>query len=169
MQYSSFAGIGYAAVSRGFGIEWADAKDTDSAADGCLAGGLRARAGGGPPPTTMLRLTPEPRATSIPTPVVYPTLTPHVYCAGTMESFLIVGERGRVTQTDDGKWLNLRAGPGINAELIGRMAPLEDFLVLDGARCEGAYTWFQVDYAGVVGWIAEGGDGQYFAEPWLTG
>ena len=123
-----------------------------------------------PSPTTVLRLTPEWRATTAPaTAAIYPTLTPHIYCAGTMESFLIVGERGRVAPTEDGKWLNLRAGPGIDSELIGRMAPLEGFLVLDGARCDGAYTWFQVDYRGAVGWIAEGADGQYFAEPWLPG
>ena len=49
------------------------------------------------------------------------------------------------------------------------MAPLEVFLALDGPRCAGPYTWFQVDYRGRVAWIAEGVDGQYFAEPWLTG
>ena len=122
-----------------------------------------------PEDTAVLRLTPARTATSMPTPAAYPTLTPHVYCAGTMESFLIVGERGRVTPTEDGKWLNLRAGPGIDYDLVGRMAPLADFLVLAGARCAGAYTWFQVDYRGTVGWIAEGVDGQYFAEPWLPG
>lgn len=86
-----------------------------------------------------------------------------------MESFLIVGERGRVTLTEDGKSLNLRAGPGIEFDIIGRLAPLDGFLVLAGARCAGPYTWFQVDVGGRVGWIAEGGDGQYFAEPWLPG
>lgn len=122
-----------------------------------------------PTATTLLRLTPERTATSVPTAAVYPTLTPHVFCAGAMESFLIVGERGRVTLTEDGKWLNLREGPGTDFDVIGRLAPLETFLVLDGARCDGAYTWFQVDYRGVLGWIAEGFDGQYFAEPWLPG
>jgi len=123
------------------------------------------------PPTaaTLLRLTPRRAATFAPTVAVYPTLTPHVFCAGTMESFLIVGERGRVTLTEDGRWLNLRAGPGTDFDVIGRMAPLEQFLVLDGARCAGPYTWFQVDYDGAQGWIAEGADGQYFAEPWLPG
>ena len=122
-----------------------------------------------PTVTTVLRLTPERTPKPAATTAVYPTLTPHVFCEGTMESFLIVGERGRVTLTEDGKWLNLRAGPGIDYDLVGRMAPLEDFLVLDGARCAGPYTWFQVDYRGTLGWIAEGVDGQYFAEPWLPG
>ena len=123
--------------------------------------------GQGIPPTatTPPRLTPESTATVS----AYPTLTPHVFCQGTMASFLILGERGRVTLTEDGKWLNLRAGPGTDYDVIGRMAPLEDFLVLDGASCAGRYTWFQVDYNGALGWIAEGADGQYFAEPWLPG
>lgn len=126
-----------------------------------------------PAVTGILRLTPERTATYRPTlgaaMAFYPTLTPHVFCEGTMESFLIVGERGRVAWTEDGKWLNLRAGAGIDYDLVGRMAPLDDFLVLDGARCAGPYAWFQVDYRGTVGWIAEGVDGQYFAEPWLPG
>lgn len=126
-----------------------------------------------PDVTAVLRLTPERTATFVPTPAAttafYPTLTPHIFCEGAMESFLILGERGRVAWTEEGKWLNLRAGAGIDYELVGRMAPLEDFLVLDGARCAGPYTWFQVDYRGTVGWIAEGVDGQYFAEPWLPG
>ena len=45
-----------------------------------------------------------------PPPRIIRRLTPHVFCDGTMESFLIVGERGRVTPTEDGKSLNLRAG-----------------------------------------------------------
>ena len=124
-----------------------------------------------PTPTLVLRLTPAPPATSTPLPTLaaLPTLTPHVYCAGADESFLIVGERGRVTLNDDGRWLNLRAGPGTENEVIAQLAPLEDFLVLGGVVCAGPYAWYQIDYRGTVGWIAEGFEGQYFAEPWLPG
>ena len=90
-------------------------------------------------------------------------------CGGVLESILVVGERGRVTLTDDGKWLNLRTGPGTDFNVIAQMAPLHDFLVLDGVRCSGPYAWYQVDYRGIVGWIAEGFEGQYFAAPWLPG
>ncbi len=124
-----------------------------------------------PTATTLLRLTAAPPETATPTATaaVYPTLTPHVYCEDVPESFLIVGERGRVTLTEDGRWLNLRAGPGTDNDVIAQLAPLEEFLVLDGARCSGPYAWFQIDFRGTVGWIAEGYDGQYYAEPWLTG
>ncbi len=120
-----------------------------------------------PSATAPLPVTVEP--SPIATVVAWQTVTPHVFCEGAQESYLIVGERGRVTLIDDGKWLNLRAGPGIDFAIIARMAPLEDFLLLDGPRCGGPYTWFQVDYRGTVGWMAEGVDGQYFAEPWLPG
>ena len=124
-----------------------------------------------PTATVVLRLTPEPRASATPLPTIapLPTLTPHVYCEGVAESFLIVGERGRVTQNDDGRWLNLRAGPGTENDVIAQLAPLEDFLVLGGVVCAGPYAWYQIDFRGTVGWIAEGFEGQYFAEPWLTG
>ena len=126
-----------------------------------------------PPPTAtiVLRLTPEqrPTPTPLPTLAVRPTLTPHVFCEGVAESFLIVGERGRVTLNDDGRWLNLRAGPGTENQVIAQLAPLEDFLVLGGAVCAGPYAWYRIDFRGTVGWIAEGFEGQYFAEPWLTG
>ncbi len=122
-------------------------------------------------PTTVLRLTAEPAPTASPAPTAaaWPTLTPHIYCAGALESILVVGERGRVTLTEDGRWLNLRAGPGADNDVIAQLAPLEDFLVLGGVVCAGPYAWYQIDYLGTVGWIAEGFEGQYFAEPWLTG
>lgn len=124
-----------------------------------------------PTATVVLRLTPEQRATPTPLPTLaaLPTLTPHVFCEGADESFLIVGERGRVTLNDDGCWLNLRAGPGTENDVIAQLAPLEGFLVLDGVVCAGPYAWYQIDFRGTVGWIAEGFEGQYFAEPWLPG
>ena len=124
-----------------------------------------------PTATVVLRLTPEQRATATPLPTLalLPTLTPHIFCDGADESFLIVGERGRVTLTDEGRWLNLRAGPGTENDVIAQLAPLEDFLVLAGVVCAGPYAWYQINYRGAVGWIAEGFEGQYFAEPWLTG
>ena len=124
-----------------------------------------------PTATTLLRLTvtPPPTFTPSPTAAAWPTLTPHVFCEGALASRLIVGERGRVTLTEEGKWLNLRAGPGTEHDVLTQLAPLAGFLVLAGAECGGPYAWYQVEYRGTVGWIAEGFEAQYFAEPWLTG
>jgi len=110
-------------------------------------------------------------ATRVPTntPGDFPTLTPHIFCEGSPESFLIVGERGRVTYTNDDETLNLRSGPGVDYSILVQIEPLESFFVLDGPQCAGGYTWFQVDYKGRIGWIAEGDENQYYAEPFLTG
>lgn len=124
-------------------------------------------------PTPLARMTIVESAIRTPTdtPGAYPTLTPHIFCEGSPESFLIVGERGRVTHTDDGETLNLRSGPGVDYTILKQMEPLESFFVLDGPQCntEDEYTWFQIDYDGQVGWIAEGDENQYYAEPFLTG
>jgi len=120
-----------------------------------------------PPPAT-LRLTIVP-PTPLPTAAPWPTLTPHVYCDSSAESFLIVGERGRVRLRPTAERLNLRAGPGRQFEALAQLAPLESFWVLDGPECGGPYVWYKVQYRGLEGWIAEGFEGQYFAEPWLPG
>ena len=124
-----------------------------------------------PSATAVLRLTAEPTATPTPvaTAALHPTVTPHIPCDNVPVSFLIIGERGRVTLNEDGRWLNLRAGPGTENDVIAQLAPLEEFLVLDGVSCAGPYAWYQIDFRGSVGWIAEGFEGQYYAEPWLTG
>ena len=122
-----------------------------------------------PSPALPLTVEPPPTATPLPTAAAYATVTPHVYCPGALPSILIVGERGRVTRTDDGRWLNLRAGPGTDNDVLAQLGPLEGFMVLDGVECDGPYAWYQIDYGGTLGWIAEGYDGQYYAEPWLPG
>ena len=78
-----------------------------------------------------------------------------------------MGERGRVTLTDDGKWLILvRAFDRASIiDVIGRMAPLEDFLVLDGVALRWSLYLVSVSYRGTVGWIAEGAEGQYLSAP----
>ena len=103
------------------------------------------------------------------TPGDFPTVTPHIFCEDTPESQLIIGERGRVTKTDDDETLNLRSGPGIDYRILVQIEQLETFFVLDGIQCSDGYAWFQVNYEGRVGWIAEGDEDQYYAEPYLTG
>jgi len=101
--------------------------------------------------------------------VDYPTVTPHIYCEGVPETFLIIAERGQVTRTDGEETLNLRSGPGTDYDILVQMEPLESFYVVDGVQCNGGYAWFQVNYNGRIGWIAEGDEEQYYAEPHLTG
>ena len=100
---------------------------------------------------------------------VYPTLTPNHVCQGAPESRLILEERGRVRLTEDGKALNLRAGPGISQEILDQIEPLSVFLVGDEAACSDGYSWFLITYRGQAGWIAEGDSTAYYAEPHLPG
>ena len=100
---------------------------------------------------------------------VYPTLTPHHVCEGAPESRLILEERGRVRLTEDDKALNLRAGPGIEQEILDQIEPLADFLVGDERACADGYSWFLIKYQGLAGWIAEGDSTGYYAEPHLPG
>lgn len=121
------------------------------------------------PTTTSIRITPQLTATiAPPTPIatIAPiTRTPP--CEGAPINRLIVQERGRVT--DNGEKLNLRRAPGTDQQIIMRIDPGETFMVLDGPTCAETYVWYQVDYQGTQGWIAEGDIEQYYTEPYLPG
>ena len=41
--------------------------------------------------------------------------------------------------------------------------------VLAGPECTARYAWYEVEYAGIVGWIAEGDDMAYFVQTYLPG
>ena len=82
---------------------------------------------------------------------------------------MILGERGRVRLIEGGKALNLRAGPGIEQEILDQIEPLSVFLVGDERACADGYSWFLITYRGQAGWIAEGDSTAYYAEPYLPG
>jgi hypothetical protein len=41
-----------------------------------------------------------------------------------------------------------------------------EFLTLSGPVCADGYYWYEVDYAGQIGWIAEGDNTSYYVEPY---
>ena len=133
-----------------------------------LLAGACADAPGRDTPSTETRVFVATVAATVALPV-YPTLTPHHVCDGAPASRLILGERGRVRLTEDGKALNLRAGPGISHEILDQIEPLSVFLVGDESACSDGYSWFLITYIGEAGWIAEGDSTAYFAEPHLPG
>jgi hypothetical protein len=51
---------------------------------------------------------------------------------------------------------NLRADATIKAARIGRIPPGDIFRVIGGPRCADGYVWWQVNYAGLAAWTAEG-------------
>lgn len=51
---------------------------------------------------------------------------------------------------------NLREDATIQAAIVNRIPDNDIFRVLDGPRCADGYVWWQVDYTGQTGWMAEG-------------
>ncbi len=97
-----------------------------------------------------------------------PTLTPP--CEDAPRPRIIVGERGRVTM-EDMRPLNVRAGPGTDMRIVGRLEVGDIFRVLDGPRCGNSFVWFLVERAdrGLRGWVAEGEFSFYYIAPFLPG
>jgi len=89
-----------------------------------------------------------------------------VGCSGTMPTRLIVHERARVSPVGDESPLNVRAAPGTDNEVLGRIPIGGVFFVLDGFECTQRYTWYQVEYDGLIGWAAEGDSSVYLNEPY---
>lgn len=79
---------------------------------------------------------------------------------------LTVGAVGRVTP---GTPNALRSAPGRNratSSVIGEIPGGGVFAVMSGPVCADGFNWWQVTYAGQVGWTAEGENGVYWLEPW---
>jgi hypothetical protein len=51
---------------------------------------------------------------------------------------------------------NLRGEPTTHAARIGQIPVNDIFRVVAGPRCADTYVWWQVNYAGTIGWTAEG-------------
>jgi len=83
-------------------------------------------------------------------------------CPGFMAPRLAPGMQARVT---DGAPNNIREQIGSRV-VLGQIPPGGVFRVLSGPECPyGAQNvWYRVEYAGIVGWTAEGYDGIYWLE-----
>src|SRR5262249_53873709 len=60
---------------------------------------------------------------------------------------------------------NLREIPAASGRLLATLPSEGVVTVLDGPRCSGDGTWWQVNFNGTVGWTVEGNNGEYFLEP----
>jgi hypothetical protein len=82
---------------------------------------------------------------------------------------LTVGQDGRVNRDDPGRAtprpVRVRTTPGMNGGIIGELAILEEFTVLDGPICNDGYLWWRIRNDRLEGWSAEGVFGNYFLEP----
>lgn len=116
-------------------------------------------------PTSAPTSTPPPRPS--PTEVILPTevVPTPVSCPGLLPSRLIVGQRGQVILEGGNTANRIRSEPGTAYNRIGEIPPGGIFDVLEGPECADGYTWWRVNYDGLVGWTAEAGDGRYWIEP----
>ena len=89
-------------------------------------------------------------------------------CPNLLPTRLIVRERARVVNGDPSP-LNVREGAGTDHVRLGNIPVSGVFYVLSGFECTEQYTWYRVDYRGLVGWVAEGSDEGYFVEPYPLG
>jgi len=83
-------------------------------------------------------------------------------CPNNLPPRLTIGEQGRVLPGDANR---LRQDPTLDAEQIIMIPGAGVFDVIAGPACADGYTWWQVDYAGQVGWTAEGAPDEYWLEP----
>jgi hypothetical protein len=136
--------------------------------------------------TTTLSPTPQPSntPTSTATPNVQQTTTSEAELAATLlqsardeqatlaascpgsplPARLRIGITARVTE--GGLPSRLRAAPDTAAEQLETIPQLEAFEVVGGPECDEAQQlrWWQVDYQGTVGWVAEGVGDEYYLE-----
>jgi hypothetical protein len=122
------------------------------------------------PPNSPEPITPTGLSPVVITPIIVeqPIPSPTPACEAAPPTRIIVGERGQVTD-DDPRPLNVRSGPGTEFRILGRLEALQVFLVLEGPRCGGSFTWYRVRRGNLEGWIAEGDPGNYYIEPYLPG
>jgi WD40 repeat protein len=140
-----------------------------------------------PSQTSTITLTPTITATATttftPTNTVTPTITPTptftftptststalpLACQDAPIPRLLGNTQGRVLD-DDPSPINMRDGAGSRFNRILEVPAGAFFSIIQGPICEGGYFWYQVNYAGTVGWIAEGDSFSYYTEPVVSG
>ncbi len=88
-------------------------------------------------------------------------------CSGALPTRLKVGDYAYVSKNppiDN----TVREGPGTDQPIVGYIAAGHSMQVLSGPRCSDGYTWWKVQStrnASVIGWSAEGGEGEYWLVP----
>ncbi len=115
-----------------------------------------------PPTATHTPLPQQP--TTIPAALPTADATP-IVCDASVPPRLVPGGRARVTP---GIPNNVRSGAGSSNQYLGEIPAEAAFTVIAGPICAGGLAWWQVDYNGLIGWTAEGQEGEYWLEPELA-
>jgi serine/threonine protein kinase len=105
-----------------------------------LAGGLWARGRSDTPEEVTV-----PETTAVPSQATAPAVEPAPTVAGTTGTPYTVA-------TVDGRRLNVRAGPGQNFGVVGRLNNGSEVRVVEGPVTAGRFRWVRVEGNGVSGW-----------------
>lgn len=100
-----------------------------------------------------------------PAPVEQPTVItvePVGDCSTVLPQRVGIGSGARVLLSVPN--LNVRQTP--YGEIVVTLASGDSFIVIGGPICEGDLYWWQIDYNGMIGWVAEATDSGYFIEPY---
>ncbi len=81
---------------------------------------------------------------------------------GELSPQLVIGDVGRVTPGDAN---NMRNIPSTGGDRVGQIPGEAEFIVLSGPVCSDGFTWWQVDYGGLIGWTVESIGDSYALEP----
>lgn len=73
-----------------------------------------------------------------------------------------IGSQGRILPPQPNV---MRATPARAGEYVTDIAVGGVVTILDGPRCAGTFTWWQVDYNGTIGWTVESDGSEYWIEP----
>ncbi len=92
-------------------------------------------------------------------------------CLNTPASRLEVGGQARVTPGEPNALNSKPTRPSKNPESkrVGSIPAGGVFTVLDGPWCADSFSWWLVNYNGIVGWTAEGQGAEYWLEPLAQG
>ncbi|MEL6403793.1 MAG: SH3 domain-containing protein [Chloroflexota bacterium] len=86
-----------------------------------------------------------------------------VSCVGLPESRLVIGEQAQIVISGS----NLRFLPATTAQLLTIIPNGAIIPVLDGPSCTNGFAWWQVEYDGERGWVAEGDNNAYYLAPYI--
>lgn len=119
-------------------------------------------------PTFFPLQTPTRTKTSTTTPTETPSAKPEIWhpCPGIYPSRLHVNDDARVTFYPP--YANrLRVGPGIDYEIIGKVDPGGEIIIVDGPECANNWIWWKVESVenDLIGWTSEGDQENYWLEP----
>lgn len=90
-------------------------------------------------------------------------LAPPASCEGAPPIQIVEGDTARVIAPTVPN--RIRSLPTTAGAILGEVPGGGEFIIRGGPECADGYTWFQIEFNGIIGWTVEGSGGNYFIEP----